>query len=957
MLFVNEQLPTFFFEFCTQLVLTVGESLAGDVNIARCASFLIGEAATLSFFNQHDNLCNISGLDNPPCVPIATSKGSVSGASLSSASAVRSSDKLFLRIAETQKAAVLSFALGRFGELKPEQTATDAPYITRFSTVTGFSRGKYTYFVGSAFQPYEPLINANLGVENRTVSKITRICSSDITPDLESRMDLAIICDDESTNQKVEAALYDAKNDQLVVVMANTTLDVTNRTVCVFSMTELERRFDLDWSLCQKTTFHDGGQVCEAAMRESDLEDHCYVFTRRTDAFRMQTCTRFGQDVKRIYDNCNLHEHDENTYRYGWLEDFRPFEGKVIGRVDTKMEKVVSVVPDDLHDALFLAGRNGGSTVILRIPKSKDSQLALSPVLWQKKSSPHSRFPLGLSKDGDTVFILNSTLVSVVHISCSGLYSTCEDIVEGGWLDPLSCMWCPDESRQVVISSYDKFSCSHPIATVCPPTVDQAICNDNQSEWELFGSHFDRMEDIEVFVCDEKCTVNRQLSSTSKLQCVLPSGSMQDPNCNVRVVGRLGGYEQFTVNARKTTHSIALMTDQSQFAAKSSRSWKIVLAVIVVVIILVALGIIICLARKKMKSTKDGADVVTASNPLSDVLRSGHYTNKYDACLMDFISPYEQMFKDIDERLKIDVSRLEFENEIGRGHFGIVSKATYAAPDGSKRKVACKILKQSVAGIGDFIIEGLTMDRFDHPNLMQLVGIALTDGRLPIIVTDFMENGDLRSYLRDEKKVITLRSLLRFACQIADGMKHLHMCRSVHCDLAARNCMLDTSLNVKIGDFGLCRRVSDESEAYEPSHKHRDVPFPWMAPETMSSERFTFQNDVWAYGVVLWELTTRGLTPYGGKKGIEILEFLRSNKRLDMPEYCPAQLYNDIMLPCWDADPQKRPTFADLVILVNNLIVSMESSKSQQLYRNYEKLSSLRTDSTATHSNGLANLY
>ncbi|VDL75063.1 unnamed protein product [Nippostrongylus brasiliensis] len=741
------------------------------------------------------SLCNISGLDNPPCVPIATSKGSVSGASLSSASAVRSSDKLFLRIAETQKAAVLSFALGRFGELKPEQTATDAPYITRFSTVTGFSRGKYTYFVGSAFQPYEPLINANLGVENRTVSKITRICSSDITPDLESRMDLAIICDDESTNQKVEAALYDAKNDQLVVVMANTTLD-----------------------------------VCEAAMRESDLEDHCY-------------------DVKRIYDNCNLHEHDENTYRYGWLEDFRPFEGKVIGRVDTKMEKVVSVVPDDLHDALFLAGRNGGSTVILR--------------------------------------------VSVVHISCSGLYSTCEDIVEGGWLDPLSCMWCPDESRQVVISSYDKFSCSHPIATVCPPTVDQ---------------------------------------------CVLPSGSMQDPNCNVRVVGRLGGYEQFTVNARKTTHSIALMTDQSQFAAKSSRSWKIVLAVIVVVIILVALGIIICLARKKMKSTKDGADVVTASNPLSDVLRSGHYTNKYDACLMDFISPYEQMFKDIDERLKIDVSRLEFENEIGRGHFGIVSKATYAAPDGSKRKVACKILKQSVAGIGDFIIEGLTMDRFDHPNLMQLVGIALTDGRLPIIVTDFMENGDLRSYLRDEKKVITLRSLLRFACQIADGMKHLHMCRSVHCDLAARNCMLDTSLNVKIGDFGLCRRVSDESEAYEPSHKHRDVPFPWMAPETMSSERFTFQNDVWAYGVVLWELTTRGLTPYGGKKGIEILEFLRSNKRLDMPEYCPAQLYNDIMLPCWDADPQKRPTFADLVILVNNLIVSMESSKSQQLYRNYEKV-------------------
>ncbi|KIH68687.1 hypothetical protein ANCDUO_00973 [Ancylostoma duodenale] len=156
-------------------------------------------------------------------------------------------------------------------------------------------------------------------------------------------------------------------------------------------------------------------------------------------------------------------------------------------------------------------------------------------------------------------------------------------------------------------------------------------------------------------------------------------------------------------------------------------------------------------------------------------------------------------------------------------------------------------------------------------------------------------------------------------------------------DLFAPAKMLDANLDIKIGDFGLCRRVSDESEAYEPSNKHRDVPFPWMAPETMISETFTFQNDVWAYGVVLWELTTRGLTPYAGKKGIEIMEFLRSNKRLQMPEYCPAPLYYQIMLPCWHADPQSRPSFADLVVLLNDLVDSMESSQSQQLCGNYEK--------------------
>ncbi|PIO63183.1 hypothetical protein TELCIR_15231 [Teladorsagia circumcincta] len=292
------------------------------------------------------------------------------------------------------------------------------------------------------------------------------------------------------------------------------------------------------------------------------------------------------------------------------------------------------------------------------------------------------------------------------------------------------------------------------------------------------------MENAEVFVCDEKCVINHQLSDKSK-------------------------------------------------------AWKVVLAVIVVIIILTVLGVIICLARKKMKSSKEVVDVVTTNFPLGDTSRIRRQANKYDTRLVDFASPYEQMFRDIDDRLKIDASCLQFEAEIGRG---------------------------------------LTMNRFDHPHLMQLVGLALTDGDVPILVADFMENGDLRTYLRDDSKQF---------CFESETKPLLVTGTDVHYHNLAK---LDADLNIKIGDFGLCRRVSDEDEAYVPSQKHRDVPFPWMAPETIISEKFTFQNDVWAYGVVLWELTTRGLTPYSGKKSFEILEFLRTEKRLEMPEYCPAQL-------------------------------------------------------------------
>ncbi|RCN32862.1 hypothetical protein ANCCAN_21325 [Ancylostoma caninum] len=94
--------------------------------------------------------------------------------SLLGVSATHSSGKLFIRVAEPSRAAVLAYSLKDSRQLHPEQIAPDAPYITGFSTVSGFSRGMYIYFIGSSIQPYEPFINANLGNENRTITKITR---------------------------------------------------------------------------------------------------------------------------------------------------------------------------------------------------------------------------------------------------------------------------------------------------------------------------------------------------------------------------------------------------------------------------------------------------------------------------------------------------------------------------------------------------------------------------------------------------------------------------------------------------------------------------------------------------------------------------------------------------------------------------------------------------------------
>ncbi|KAK5971995.1 hypothetical protein GCK32_011802 [Trichostrongylus colubriformis] len=106
-----------------------------------------------------------------------------------------------------------------------------------------------------------------------------------------------------------------------------------------------------------------------------------------------------------------------------------------------------------------------------KVPWSLEQQTSLSPILWSGESFPQSRFSISPDRSGDAVFILNGTLVTVMYITCSDLYKTCEELSQGGWMDPLSCVWCPDEQRQVMVTLDDELPCASPITRVCPPTV------------------------------------------------------------------------------------------------------------------------------------------------------------------------------------------------------------------------------------------------------------------------------------------------------------------------------------------------------------------------------------------------------------------------------------------------------------------------------------------------------
>lgn len=239
-----------------------------------------------------------------------------------------------------------------------------------------------------------------------------------------------------------------------------------------------------------------------------------------------------------------------------------------------------------------------------------------------------------------------------------------------------------------------------------------------------------------------------------------------------------------------------------------------------------------------------------------------------------------------------------------------------------------------------FISEGEMMKDFKHHNVLTLIGFCFdqTDGT-PMVITPFMANGDLNSFIRNQHNSPTVRELISWGVQVAEGMAYLSNLKFVHRDLAARNCMLDEHLVVKVADFGLSRDVY-ERDYYSTDNKKQKMPIRWMAIEAIESGIYNTKTDVWSYGVLLWELLTRGVIPYPSVDNWEIINYLKSGRRLPKPnEYCPNILY-EVMLSCWAVDPARRPTFADLVILVNGVVEKLQQSKGSQ-----------RTDTHVTYAN------
>uniref|UniRef100_A0A8C7KNN6 receptor protein-tyrosine kinase n=1 Tax=Oncorhynchus kisutch TaxID=8019 RepID=A0A8C7KNN6_ONCKI len=283
---------------------------------------------------------------------------------------------------------------------------------------------------------------------------------------------------------------------------------------------------------------------------------------------------------------------------------------------------------------------------------------------------------------------------------------------------------------------------------------------------------------------------------------------------------------------------------------------------------------------------------------------------------------------------------------LGEGEFGSVVEGRLKQPDGASEKVAVKTMKLdnfSQREIEEFLNEAAFMKDFDHPNVIRLQGVCLEarSGHFPkpMVILPFMRYGDLHSFLLrsrlgDSPLFLPTQTLLKFMIDIAMGMEYLSGQNFLHRDLAARNCMLHDDMTVCVADFGLSKKIY--SGDYYRQGRIAKMPVKWIAVESLADRVFTVKSDVWAFGVTVWEISTRGMTPYPGIQNHEIYDYLLEGHRLKQPTDCLDELY-EIMYSCWRTDPLDRPIFTQVRELLEKLtekLPEVSTSKENIIYIN-----------------------
>ncbi|XP_072430987.1 serine/threonine-protein kinase TNNI3K [Chiloscyllium punctatum] len=270
----------------------------------------------------------------------------------------------------------------------------------------------------------------------------------------------------------------------------------------------------------------------------------------------------------------------------------------------------------------------------------------------------------------------------------------------------------------------------------------------------------------------------------------------------------------------------------------------------------------------------------------------------------------------------LQLSDIEFHEIIGSGSFGKVYKGRCR-----NKIVAIKRYRAntfcSKSDVDMFCREVSILCRLNHPCVIQFVGACLDDPSQFAIVTQFISGGSLFALLHEQKRIIDLQSKLMIAIDVAKGMEYLHNLTQpiIHRDLNSHNILLYEDGHAVVADFGESRfllSMDEDNMTKQPGNLR------WMAPEVFTQcTRYTIKADVFSYALCLWELLT-GEIPFAHLKPAAAAADMAYHHVRPPVGYSIPKPISSLLIRAWNACPEERPDFSELVTNLEECICNIE---------------------------------
>ena len=247
--------------------------------------------------------------------------------------------------------------------------------------------------------------------------------------------------------------------------------------------------------------------------------------------------------------------------------------------------------------------------------------------------------------------------------------------------------------------------------------------------------------------------------------------------------------------------------------------------------------------------------------------------------------------------------RYKIQSLIGTGGMAAVYLATDLILD---RLVAIKVLRldfrQNDDAMRRFRREALSATQLTHPNIVGVYDVGQSQ-EMNYIVMEYVEGTDLKDYVRQRGALHPIEAV-RIMMQIVSAIAAAHQNRIIHRDIKPQNILIDREGNVKITDFGIAVALSDTSLT-QTNTLLGSVHY--LSPEQARGGMATIQTDIYALGIVLYELLT-GRVPFDGESAVSIAlkHFQEPLPPVMNPSVMIPQSLENIVLKATAKDPMNR---------------------------------------------------